>query len=52
MRDSNRREFLSKSAKSLALAFGCMGLNYHRSKKLSKKEAQNILAQALDYGII
>lgn len=34
-----------------ALAFGCMGLNYHRSKKLSKKEAQNILAQALDYGI-
>ena len=34
-----------------ALAFGCMGLNYHRSKKLSKKEAQNILAQALDDGI-
>lgn len=34
-----------------ALAFGCMGLNYHRSKKLSKKEAQNILTKALDYGI-
>ncbi|WP_394980303.1 aldo/keto reductase [uncultured Helicobacter sp.] len=34
-----------------ALAFGCMGLNYHRSKKLSKKEAQNILAKAVDSGI-
>lgn len=34
-----------------ALAFGCMGLNYHRSKKLSKKEAQNILSQAIDSGI-
>ena len=29
-----------------ALAFGCMGLNYHRSKKLSKKEAQNIRLKA------
>ena len=34
-----------------ALAFGCMGLNYHRSKRLSKKEAQNILAEAIDCGI-
>lgn len=34
-----------------ALAFGCMGLNYHRSKRLSEKEASNIVAQALEYGI-
>lgn len=34
-----------------ALAFGCMGLNYHRSKRLSEKEASNIVAQALSYGI-
>lgn len=34
-----------------ALAFGCMGLNYHRSKKLSKKESLNILESAIDYGI-
>ncbi|MGI0406383.1 aldo/keto reductase [Helicobacter himalayensis] len=34
-----------------ALAFGCMGLNYHRSKKLSKKEAQKILESAIDCGI-
>lgn len=33
------------------LAFGCMGLNYHRSKRLSEKEASNIVAQALEYGI-
>ena len=25
-----------------ALAFGCMGLNYHRSKRLSEKEASNL----------
>lgn len=34
-----------------ALAFGCMGLNYHRSKKLSKDEARAILELALDFGI-
>ncbi len=34
-----------------ALAFGCMGLNYHRSKRLSENEASNIVAQALEYGI-
>nr|WP_317404428.1 aldo/keto reductase [uncultured Helicobacter sp.] len=34
-----------------ALAFGCMGLNYHRSKRLSEKEASNIVAEALSYGI-
>ncbi len=43
---------LGKNALTVsALAFGCMGLTYHRSVKLSKKEAQNILAQAIDYGI-
>lgn len=34
-----------------ALAFGCMGLNYHRSAKLSKKQALIILEKAIDSGI-
>lgn len=34
-----------------ALAFGCMGLNYHRSKKLSKKESLKILEAAIESGI-
>ncbi|TLD80907.1 aldo/keto reductase [Helicobacter sp. MIT 05-5293] len=34
-----------------ALAFGLMGLNYHRSKVLGEKEAANIVAQCVDSGI-
>lgn len=34
-----------------ALAFGCMGLNYHRSKKLSKKESLKMLEAAINSGI-
>lgn len=34
-----------------ALAFGCMGLNYHRSKVLSQDEALNILEKAIDSGV-
>ncbi len=34
-----------------ALAFGCMGLKYLSSKKLSKKESLKILESAIDYGI-
>lgn len=34
-----------------ALAFGCMGLSYHRSVKLDKKDAAEILSRAIDYGI-
>lgn len=34
-----------------ALAFGLMGLNYHRSKVLSQKEAANIVAKCVDSGI-
>lgn len=33
------------------LAFGLMGLNYHRSKVLSEKEAAEIVAKCVDYGI-
>ncbi|WP_289688016.1 MULTISPECIES: aldo/keto reductase [Helicobacter] len=33
------------------LAFGCMGLNYHRSVRLSEKAALNLLESALDSGI-
>lgn len=34
-----------------ALAFGCMGLNYHRSQSLSKKESLKILEAAIESGI-
>lgn len=34
-----------------ALAFGCMGLNYHRSKNLSEREAARIASRAVDMGI-
>lgn len=34
-----------------ALAFGCMGLNYHRSKNLSEREAARITSHAVDMGI-
>ncbi len=34
-----------------ALGFGCMGLNYHRSIRLDKKQAFYLLHQAVDYGI-
>lgn len=34
-----------------ALAFGCMGLNYHRSKVLSERESLRILQKAIDSGI-
>lgn len=34
-----------------ALSFGCMGLTYHRSVKLSKKEAQRIIDRAIELGI-
>ncbi|RDU60885.1 aldo/keto reductase [Helicobacter sp. MIT 14-3879] len=34
-----------------ALAFGCMGLNYHRSQNLSKNEARKILEAAINAGI-
>lgn len=34
-----------------ALGFGCMGLNYHRSIRLDKKQAFYLLHRAVDYGI-
>lgn len=34
-----------------ALGFGCMGLNYHRSIVLDKKQAVYLLHQAVDHGI-
>lgn len=34
-----------------ALAFGCMGLNYHRSKVLSENESLKILEKAVQSGI-
>ena len=34
-----------------ALAFGLMGLNYHRSKVLSEREAAEIVARCVDNGI-
>lgn len=34
-----------------ALGFGCMGLNYHRSVRLDKKQAFFLLHQAVDHGI-
>lgn len=34
-----------------ALGFGCMGLNYHRSRHPDKKQAIYLLHQAVDHGI-
>lgn len=42
---------LGADFKVSSLAFGCMGLNYHRSKKLSKKEAQKMIELAINAGI-
>ncbi len=41
----------SAAMQTSALGFGCMGLNYHRSIVLDKKQAIYLLHQAVDHGI-
>lgn len=45
------KRMLGKDFSVSSLGFGCMGLNYHRSKNLSKKEALKILQSAIEAGI-
>lgn len=48
------KRVLGKGAAAMevsALGFGCMGLNYHRSRHPDKKQAIYLLHQAADHGI-